>query len=367
MPDPDVRRLRALAPFDMNRDYGGACQLSVKGRPANHVLSRAQRFGRAEPRRLGRRVQPGDHADHQTGGGGGDQRVQRARPTADAGRARRPTWPGAPSSSPAIPPSAASSADSVRNWERMLRRVAPSARRRPISPRRSSTEITMMFAIPIAPTSSATAPRPSSSVVNWPLAAARASSASDGRLTWTPSGFCGSTVGASRFETCVDLVDVGAHVDLRGVGLRLEQPLGHRKPDERGAVEAGVEDHRLHHADHVEPGVAEEHLDVAGDVADLQRGGRLGSEHDRRVALVGRVRGTGRSRARPRPSAAAPGRWRRRRCRRSPRRERTASGARSRPRPGRRPTPAVPRTCGRSSAARCRAAPRWRRGTSAPG
>ena len=46
----------------------------------------------------------------------------------------------------------------------------------------------MMLAIPIAPTSSATAPRPSSSVVNWPLAAARASSASDGRLTLTPRG-----------------------------------------------------------------------------------------------------------------------------------------------------------------------------------
>ena len=61
----------------------------------------------------------------------------------------------------------------------------------------------MMFAIPIAPTSSATPPSPSSSVVNWPFAAARASSASDGRLTCTPSGFWGSAVGASRFETCV--------------------------------------------------------------------------------------------------------------------------------------------------------------------
>ena len=38
--------------------------------------------------------------------------------------------------------------------------VAPSARRSPISDRRSSTEITMMFATPTAPTSSATAPSP---------------------------------------------------------------------------------------------------------------------------------------------------------------------------------------------------------------
>ena len=49
----------------------------------------------------------------------------------------------------------------------------------------------MMLAMPIAPTSSATAPRPSSSVVNWPLAAARASSASDGAGDLTPLGSCG--------------------------------------------------------------------------------------------------------------------------------------------------------------------------------
>ena len=191
MPDPDVRRLRALAPFDMKRDYGGACQLSVKRRRGNRVLSRAQRFGRAEPRRLGRGVRPGDHANHQTGGGGGDQRVQGHDQRLVLDDRVAPRGQGA-EQQPAIPPNAASSADSVKNLARMLRRVAPRARRRPISPRRSSTEITMMFAIPIAPTSSATAPSPSSRVVNWPLAAALASSTSDGRLTWTPSGFCGS-------------------------------------------------------------------------------------------------------------------------------------------------------------------------------
>ena len=61
--------------------------------------------------------------------------------------------------------------------------------------------MTMMLAIPIAPTSSATAPSPASSVVNWPLAAARASSASDGRVTSTPLASWGSAVAASRFET----------------------------------------------------------------------------------------------------------------------------------------------------------------------
>jgi len=61
--------------------------------------------------------------------------------------------------------------------------------------------MTMMFAIPIAPTSSATAPSPTSRVVNWPLASARASSASEGRLTSTPEGSWGSAVAASRLET----------------------------------------------------------------------------------------------------------------------------------------------------------------------
>jgi hypothetical protein len=42
-----------------------------------------------------------------------------------------------------------------------------------------------MFAIPIAPTNKATAPSPSSSAVNWPFAAARASSAADGLTIWT--------------------------------------------------------------------------------------------------------------------------------------------------------------------------------------
>src|SRR6266545_122570 len=54
----------------------------------------------------------------------------------------------APSNSPAIPPSADSISDSARNWTVIWPRVAPRARRRPISPRRSSTEITMVLATP---------------------------------------------------------------------------------------------------------------------------------------------------------------------------------------------------------------------------
>jgi len=57
--------------------------------------------------------------------------------------------------------------------------VAPRDRRRPISDRRSSTEITIVLATPTPPTSSATAPRPSSSPVSVLLTAARAARASD--------------------------------------------------------------------------------------------------------------------------------------------------------------------------------------------
>ena len=43
--------------------------------------------------------------------------------------------------------------DSMRNWKRMLRRVAPNAFRTPISRVRSVTLTSMMFMIPMPPTS----------------------------------------------------------------------------------------------------------------------------------------------------------------------------------------------------------------------
>ena len=88
----------------------------------------------------------------------------------------------------------------------MCRFVAPSARRRPISERRSSTEMTITLAIPTPPTSSATAPSPRKSAVKASLTAARASSASEGRLTCTSSGFSGFAVAgqdaARRHRSC---------------------------------------------------------------------------------------------------------------------------------------------------------------------
>jgi hypothetical protein len=92
---------------------------------------------------------------------------------------------------PAMPPVSESRMASERNWTRIWPRVAPSARRSPISCRRSSTEMIMMLATTTAPTSSATAPRPRNSVSNAPTASACAVSAADGWDTLTPLGSSG--------------------------------------------------------------------------------------------------------------------------------------------------------------------------------
>ena len=85
----------------------------------------------------------------------------------------------------------------------MWPRVAPSARRSPISLRRSSTEMTMMLATPIAPTSSATAPSPRNRVLNAPLASAWATSAEDGTDTSGLLGSSGSVCAPSRLSTAL--------------------------------------------------------------------------------------------------------------------------------------------------------------------
>src|SRR6516162_7365364 len=115
----------------------------------------------------------------------------------------------APMPTPHPPPSTDSSNASSRNWLPMCPRVAPSARRSPISRRRSMTEITMTLAMPSPPARMATAPSPSSSVVPEFCTSRRAASASDGRLTWTCSGWLGQAVRASRAAvTAVWLVSV---------------------------------------------------------------------------------------------------------------------------------------------------------------
>src|SRR6266545_1679417 len=70
-----------------------------------------------------------------------------------------------------------------------------------ISARRSSTEITIVLATPMPPTSSATAPRPSSRPVKVLSTAAWAASASEGLDTSTSLGCAGLAVLASRSRT----------------------------------------------------------------------------------------------------------------------------------------------------------------------
>src|SRR6266536_1732803 len=103
----------------------------------------------------------------------------------------------APASTPTTPPMTASRIDSPRNCVRIWPCVAPSARRRPISERRSRTEMIMMLATPTAPTISATTPSPWKRLLNAPAAAARAVRRSDGRLTATSFGASGLAVCAS--------------------------------------------------------------------------------------------------------------------------------------------------------------------------
>ena len=106
-------------------------------------------------------VEAGDRADQEAGGGGGDQRVEGydERLVLGLGVDRRSRRRRA--IRPAIPPSTASSADSV---EELGCDVAAGGAERAAQADLAAAlehEMTMMFAIPIAPTSSATAPSPS--------------------------------------------------------------------------------------------------------------------------------------------------------------------------------------------------------------
>jgi hypothetical protein len=113
------------------------------------------------------------------------------------GRRRREAAKPDPEDAAAV----ASAVASRKNWAATCRARAPSARRRPISARRSSTEITIVFAMPTPPTTSATAPRARKSPTNVVRAAIRARRISDGRRTSTASGCAGDAVNGSTAAT----------------------------------------------------------------------------------------------------------------------------------------------------------------------
>ena len=70
-----------------------------------------------------------------------------------------------PSRTPIAPPSTLITTASIRNWRRMSPRLAPIALRMPISRVRSVTDTSMMFMMPMPPTSSDTAAMLASSTV----------------------------------------------------------------------------------------------------------------------------------------------------------------------------------------------------------
>ena len=96
----------------------------------------------------------------------------------------------APSAMPANPPSVDRRAASVTNCMRMLPGVAPSARLRPISPRRSITVTIIMLAMLMPPTASAITPIIRPSVVSESLVVLRALDRSADAVTDTlpPAG-----------------------------------------------------------------------------------------------------------------------------------------------------------------------------------
>ena len=160
----------------------------------------------------------------------------------------------------------------------MCPRVAPRARRTPISVRRSSTPITMTFAMPMPPTSRATPPSPRSRAVSVSLtasfAARRVGRVRDVDLAGRLRVGGGGEDAAHRVEglRLHDGVD-------RGRGrIGVERGGGGRIPDERGSIERGVERDRVEDPDHGEALVADLHLAPVRRV-DPQALGRGGAEH----------------------------------------------------------------------------------------
>ena len=70
---------------------------------------------------------------------------------------------------PTSPPADESTTASTRNWLKMSMPRAPTARRTPISRVRSVTDTSMMFMMPMPPTSSEMAATPSKKVVSTPV------------------------------------------------------------------------------------------------------------------------------------------------------------------------------------------------------
>ena len=190
-------------------------------------------------------------------------------------------------------------------------RRAPSARRSPISVRRSSTAMTMTLAMPMPPTSSATAPRPRNSAGVGDGQPRREGVGGAGDLDL--SGFCGPWRGRARAPP-TPTGGVGAYVHPGGLAVVAEVVCGHRESDQRrgsisGASSSGYRMPMTAYHDCRARRVA------CRKVREAQQPRGRVAEDDRRVACLasrGRCRGPG---ARPGWTAGSR-RWRGRSCRR---------------------------------------------------
>ena len=142
--------------------------------------------------------------------------------------------------------------------------------------------------------------------MNAPFAAARASSASDGRLTSTSSGCSGLAARRDDVAHRRQPLGVGAQVDRRRVGVDAEQLARDRQADERRAVDPAVERHRREDPDDGPVAVADPDLRLRGDGAQAEpaRGDR--AEHDGREALGRGASGSVPRRARALSARARP-------------------------------------------------------------
>ncbi len=118
------------------------------------ALAMPQRHDQVELCAAKRREEAEHHADqHREADGEQDHREARREVGMDRAR-RGHARPGAsPSTMPISPPSSDSTVASTRNCTRMCRSCAPMARRTPISRVRSVTDTSMMFMMPMPPTS----------------------------------------------------------------------------------------------------------------------------------------------------------------------------------------------------------------------
>ncbi len=207
----------------------------------------------------------------------------------------------APSTTPgqAAEPAARSS-DSARNWTPTWPRVAPRARRRPISERRSSTEITITLAIPTPPTSRATAPSPSSSAVKAVVGGRpgrqRVRRPADPDLVRVARGWRWP---ARTVAHRLHLVGVGPDVDrARRAVERRARPRRPGTPTRAARSSSGASGTGSQDADHGEP-LGRRARPGGRQPVDAEPLGRLGAEHHRRVARRWPA-------LRKRPSASSP-------------------------------------------------------------